>query len=141
MMPGTKEMAFADEIREHLDEFIPNACFIPRRTTNHGAMVVDRRSGKVLMRGDKNWEIKEQLTNPDGGMKKTMQPLVEVDPTLNLHSHAENLARSIIDQLRELSDVMGEDRPVRLLQGEKGEYVAGIRFKAMDFTTSRGRER
>ncbi len=145
-MAGSSEWASAKEIDSFLEKHHPEMLLISRKPTNSGAMVIHKKTGQIWLKGEKNYRIMEQLTDPNGPPPnhpgKDPIRLLNIPPTLDLKSEAENHAREVIGHFNELVELMGE--PTKLVYDDKGrnkKYLKAIRYPTMDFTTDGRKER
>ena len=93
-MPGCKERWSGADLRRYVKENIPGAIVITRKPTNHYAMVIDEKTGRILYWAEKNFSLMEQLTSPEesGKEEETIQPLFNIPPQVDINNLSEILA-------------------------------------------------
>jgi len=130
-MAGSKQNCRAKDLQKYLEENIPNAILVSRSTTNRGAEILDKKSGKPLYVGKSNFDVLDQLTDPlKKEKKKSIQPLLDIPPEIRIKDQAENAAIYAISWLNKLAALMGKDWSIKK---DKNGLVTKIVCKNMEF--------
>ena len=133
-MAGSKEQWRGEELRQYIQENIPDAIVITRKPTNHCAVVFEKKTGKILCWGEKNFEIMNKLTSPNIGPKRkdSPLPLFDIPPRVNINTMAENTAKNAMYYLMELTELMGGKKCT--IKYKNGNYPDKIVCGPLEFT-------
>ena len=133
-MPGSKERWSGKDLREYVKQNIPGAIVITRKPTNHYAMVIDEKTGRILYWAEKNFSLMEQLTSPKESEKEeeTIRPLFNIPPQVDINNLSENLAINVLSYLIELTELMGGRKCT--LKYDDGSFPTKIVCGPIEFT-------
>jgi hypothetical protein len=119
-MPGSWKHTKAEDIQKWIDENRPETVFISRKPTNTYALLLDKKTGRVLEKEKCNGDLMDKITDPNYKISKQVNLFTEEEMgAFPIKTRVQNIAISVLCLLTELEELTQSACRIKIKDGKR----------------------